>query len=74
MFALHGELLPSSKQIKRYELNAPAGFEFFGTRVNDGIITQEGEGAYYVFDCPSELLSVWATDIRIGNGIQIKTD
>ncbi len=38
-FALHRELLPPSKQIKRYELNAHAGFESFATRVN-GIITQ----------------------------------
>ncbi|MFH2069307.1 MAG: PEP/pyruvate-binding domain-containing protein [Candidatus Omnitrophota bacterium] len=65
-FALHRELLPLSKQIKRYELNAYAGFESFATRVN-AIITQEGEGAYYVFDCLSELLSAWATDLMIGN-------
>ena len=65
-FALHRELLPPSKRIKRYELNAHAGFESFATRVN-GIITQEGEGAYYVFDCLSALLSAWATDLMIGN-------
>ncbi|MDD5084470.1 MAG: PEP/pyruvate-binding domain-containing protein [Candidatus Omnitrophica bacterium] len=65
-FASHKELLDSSKQIKRYELNAAAGFESFATKVNS-IITQEGEGAYYVFDCLSELLSAWATDLMIGN-------
>ena len=43
-FALHRELLPPSKRIKRYELNAHAGCESFATRVN-GILTQEGEGA-----------------------------
>ncbi|MCX5667291.1 MAG: phosphoenolpyruvate synthase, partial [Candidatus Omnitrophica bacterium] len=65
-FASHKELLKSSKTIKRYELNADAGFESFTTRVNN-IITQEGEGAYYVFDCLSELLLAWATDLMIGN-------
>ncbi len=65
-FASHKEVLKPSKQIKRYELNAYAGFESFATKVNN-IITQEGEGAYYVFDCLSELLSAWATDLMIGN-------
>ena len=65
-FAGHKELLEPSKQIKRYELDAHAGFESFTTKVN-AIITQEGEGAYYVFDCLSELLSAWATDLMIGN-------
>jgi hypothetical protein len=48
-FASHKELLKPSKEIKRYELDAHAGFESFTTVVNN-IITQEGEGAYYVFD------------------------
>ncbi|MCX5704736.1 MAG: phosphoenolpyruvate synthase [Candidatus Omnitrophica bacterium] len=65
-FASHKELLKPSKEIRRYELNAYAGFEPFTTKVNN-IITQEGVGAYYVFDCLSELLLAWATDLMIGN-------
>lgn len=65
-FASHSELLKPDKRIKRYELNAHAGFESFATRVNN-IITEEGEGAYYVFDCLSELLSAWASDLMIGD-------
>jgi hypothetical protein len=65
-FASHKELIDRSKQIKIYYLNAYAGFESFTTNVNR-IIAQEGEGAYYVFDCLSELLSAWATDLMIGN-------
>ncbi|MCM8776488.1 MAG: PEP/pyruvate-binding domain-containing protein, partial [Candidatus Omnitrophica bacterium] len=65
-FASHRELLKPSNEIKRYELNAYKGFESFTTRVNS-IIEQEGGGAYYVFDCLSELLSAWATDLMIGN-------
>ncbi|MDD2654033.1 MAG: PEP/pyruvate-binding domain-containing protein [Candidatus Omnitrophica bacterium] len=65
-FASHKEVLKPSKQIKRYELNANVGFESFATRINN-IIGQEGEGAYYVFDCLSELLLAWATDLMIGN-------
>ncbi|MFC1708771.1 PEP/pyruvate-binding domain-containing protein [Candidatus Omnitrophota bacterium] len=65
-FASHKEVLKPSKQIKRYELNPYAGFESFATKINS-IITQEGEEAYYVFDCLSELLLAWATDSMIGN-------
>ena len=65
-FAAHKELIKPSAQIKRYELKAQAGFESFTAKVNS-IITQEGEGAYYVFDCLSELLLAWATDLMIGN-------
>ena len=65
-FASHKELLNPSKNIKRYELNAYAGFETFAAKVNS-IITESGEGAYYVFDCLSELLLAWATDLMIGN-------
>jgi len=65
-FAQHKQLLEPSKNIKRYELNARAGFEYFTTKVNS-IITQEGEGAYYVFDCLTDLLFAWATDLMIGD-------
>ena len=65
-FAAHKEMVEPSKSIKRYELNASLGFETFTAKIND-IITQEGEGAYYVFDCLSELLSAWASDLMIGN-------
>ena len=33
-FATHKELLKPSKQIKRYELNAHAGFESFTTKIH----------------------------------------
>ncbi|MCX5696316.1 MAG: phosphoenolpyruvate synthase [Candidatus Omnitrophica bacterium] len=69
-FAAHQELLKPAKNIKRYELDAYAGFESFTTKVNN-IITQEGEGAYYVFDCLSELLLAWATDLMLGDFFMI---
>ncbi|MFH1777577.1 MAG: PEP/pyruvate-binding domain-containing protein [Candidatus Omnitrophota bacterium] len=65
-FAAHKELLAPSGQITQYKINAYAGFDSFTTKINN-IITQEGEGAYYVFDCLSELLLAWATDTMIGN-------
>jgi len=65
-FASHEALFKESKQLKVYKLDAYGGFESFTRQVNT-IITQEGEGAYYVFDCLSALLSAWATDLMIGN-------
>lgn len=65
-FATHKPLLKASQGITVYELDASVGFESFSTQVNR-IITQEGEGVYYVFDCLSALLSAWATDLMIGN-------
>jgi len=65
-FAPHEALLPKSGKIKRYDLDAHGGFESFTTQINR-IISDEGEGAYYVFDCLSALLSAWSTDLMVGN-------
>ncbi|MBL7071897.1 MAG: PEP/pyruvate-binding domain-containing protein [Candidatus Omnitrophica bacterium] len=65
-FAPHKPLLRKSPRIKMYKLDAESGFETFTTQVNK-IITKEGDGAYYVFDCLSHLLTAWATDLMVGN-------
>jgi hypothetical protein len=66
-FAQHEPILEkSSGALKVCNLDARSGFEPFSSQVHD-IITREGEGAYYVFDCLSDLLSAWATDLMIGN-------
>ena len=53
-FGSHAPLLDESRDISRYTLDAAKGFESFTREVNH-IITEEGKGAYYVFDCLSEL-------------------
>ena len=45
---------------------AAHGFESFSTQVHY-IIRQEGRDVFYVFDCLSDLLLTWATDLMIGN-------
>jgi hypothetical protein len=69
-FANHKPLLESQKNITVYKLNAYIGFESFSTQLND-IITQQGRGVYYVFDCLSDLLSAWSNDLMIGNFFKI---
>ena len=65
-FANHPPLLEANKQIKVYKLNANKGFESFSTQVHN-IVRDEGRDVFYVFDCLSDLLMAWATDLMIGN-------
>ncbi|MDD4091883.1 MAG: PEP/pyruvate-binding domain-containing protein [Smithellaceae bacterium] len=65
-FANHTALLSASPSIKVYKLNANQGFESFSTEVHN-IIRDEGRDVFYVFDCLSDLLLAWATDLMIGN-------
>jgi hypothetical protein len=65
-FAAHPPLVEPGPGIKIYKLDAGSGFETFTKEVH-AIIAKEGIGAFYVFDCLSDLLSVWATDLMIGN-------
>jgi hypothetical protein len=65
-FADHSPLVQADPEIRIYNLDASTGFESFSSQVH-AIITDEGLGTYYVFDCLSDLLSAWATDLMIGN-------
>ncbi len=65
-FARHEPLLEPTGKITIYKLNADSGFESFSTQVHN-IVRQEGRDVYYVFDCLSDLLLAWATDLMIGN-------
>jgi hypothetical protein len=65
-FAGHPPLVPEGPGVDIYQLDAFSGFETFSKQVYQ-IITARGEEAYYVFDCLSDLLSAWATDLMVGN-------
>lgn len=65
-FAQHKPLIENQPDITVYQLDAKGGFESFSTQVHS-VISQEGTEAYYVFDCLSDLLSAWATDLMVGN-------
>ncbi len=65
-FAEHEPLVKENGKIKIYYLDAKSGFETFTTQVYN-IATAEGRDVFYVFDCLSNLLSAWATDLMIGN-------
>ncbi|KPK42803.1 MAG: hypothetical protein AMJ65_07135 [Phycisphaerae bacterium SG8_4] len=65
-FAHHRPLVEPGPNVRIHDLHAASGFETFSSEVHN-IITEEGKEAYYVFDCLSDLLGAWATDLMIGN-------
>ncbi|MFA5100142.1 MAG: PEP/pyruvate-binding domain-containing protein [Candidatus Omnitrophota bacterium] len=69
-FANHTSLIGDQAGITIYKLDAYSGFEAFSTQLN-GIITHEGNGVFYIFDCLSELLPAWSNDLMIGNFFKI---
>jgi len=69
-FATHKPLLEPSHDVSVFKLDAYAGFESFSTQLNN-IITEQGEGVFYLFDCLSDLLSAWSNDLMIGNFFKI---
>lgn len=69
-FGQHDPIISSHPAIKEYQLDPTLGFESFSSQVH-AIATQEGERVCYVFDCLSDLLSAWATDLMIGNFFRV---
>lgn len=69
-FGLHQSILDDSKVDRVYYLNPDGGFESFATKVHQ-IIEEEGEEVFYVFDCLSDLLEYWYSDLMIGNFFRV---
>jgi hypothetical protein len=63
-------LLDGDSGIEVMELDPREGFEPFACAIH-AIATEKGHGAFYVFDCLSDLLSAWATDHMIANFFQV---
>jgi hypothetical protein len=69
-FSDNEPLKKSHRNVKKYTLDARGGFESFSAEVHN-IIAREGKDVYYVFDCLSNLLPFWATDLMIDNFFSI---
>lgn len=65
-FAPHEAILAEQDGLTVYILDPSNGFESFTTELHH-IIAEEGAGVMYVFDCLSQLQSVWAADLMMGN-------
>jgi len=64
-FARHERLLPEGF-CEEVSLDPEAGFEVFLHRIHK-VIGGKGLGAYYLFDCLSDLATNWSSDAMLGN-------
>ncbi len=65
-FASHDPLVEPTNGVQVLALNPRSGFETFASQVR-GTIQRMGTGAYYIFDCLSELAEVWLSDEMLGS-------
>jgi pyruvate, water dikinase len=69
-FARHAPLIGPDGWAEICELDAGEGFESFATAILDRI-ESSGAGAYYVFDCLSDLAADWFSDRMLANFYQM---
>lgn len=65
-FGLHEPVVEECEEVTVYQISPKIGFEDFATQIHN-IITKEGLKAFYVFDCLTDLLKFWYSDLMIGN-------
>ena len=69
-FAQHEPVLRDLTGIQVRRFDPDEGFEAFTVAIHEEI-TRQGRDAFYVFDCLSELQSVWYTDLMMGNFFRV---
>lgn len=69
-FGSHEPLMSHDESSVVYTIDASEGFESFTTKIYS-LIEQEGKRAFYVFDCLSDLLQFWYSDLMIGNFFRV---
>jgi hypothetical protein len=65
-FAEHSPLVPEDVDAEVHYLDPDDGFETLLFRTHT-IIAESGRGAYYVFDCLSDLVVDWCSDQMLAN-------
>jgi hypothetical protein len=69
-FGNHEPLIDDTEDITVYKLDATIGFESFATEIH-GIVKMMGMRVFYVFDCLTELLEYWYSDLMLGNFFKV---
>lgn len=69
-FGNHESLVGECNNIKTYKIDAGKGFESIALAVHD-LIEKEGKKAFYVFDCLTDLLEYWKSDLMISNFFKV---
>jgi hypothetical protein len=65
-FARHAPLVEEGRGAAIHRLSPGIGFESFTAEIHR-VIEEAGPGAYYVFDCLSDLAADWYSDLMLGN-------
>ncbi len=65
-FAKHPSLVPEGMDVDVRVLHPEAGFETFIDAIHS-TIEEAGRGAFYIFDCLSDLADDWYSDRMVGN-------
>jgi pyruvate,water dikinase len=65
-FARHPQLVPDDAAAEIHRLSPEVGFERFTADIHN-VIERAGRGAFYVFDCLSDLAADWYSDLMLGN-------
>lgn len=69
-FADHPPVIEDLAGIHLVDLDPEDGFEQFATKVHH-LIAREDERAFYVFDCLSDLLAHWHSDLMVMNFFKV---
>ncbi|MBN1509321.1 MAG: hypothetical protein JW955_20920 [Sedimentisphaerales bacterium] len=65
-FASHAPVVPQGSPVEVHTLDPAEGFESFIATIHT-VIESAGRGAWYIFDCMSELAADWYSDPMLGN-------
>src|SRR5512139_1937087 len=69
-FARHPELVPEGSGAEIHRISPEVGFETFTAEIHN-VIERAGRGAFYVFDCLSDLAADWYSDLMLGNFFRV---
>lgn len=69
-FGSHEPLLKENAKIHVHHVDPTSGFEHFATEVHN-LVEREGKKVFYVFDCLTDLLQYWYSDLMIGNFFRV---
>jgi pyruvate, water dikinase len=69
-FGSHEPLLEERPEIVTCKIDATRGFESFATEIHN-LVKEMGKKAFYVFDCLTDLLEYWYSDLMIGNFFKV---
>lgn len=69
-FASHEPLVAEQPGVRIVPVELSHRFENFTVEIHN-LIEHEGEDAFYVFDCLSELQTAWSTDLMMGNFFRV---